>query len=90
MQQVAKVTGKSLPDLELPPFPDRIAHVWMAFLDLHAGRSYGMHGPNPLSWPDIKAWNDLMREDLKEWEIRAIRALDTVWLQVVSEGRDND
>jgi hypothetical protein len=49
-----------------------------------------MGGPNPLSWADIKAWDDLMRAGLKEWEVRAIKALDMVWLKVMSEGDKNE
>jgi len=48
-----------------------------------------MGGPNPLAWSEIKAWRDLMSTDLNEWEIRAIKALDTLWLRVTSEDREN-
>jgi hypothetical protein len=60
------------------------------FLSLHSGRSYSMGGPNPLSWSDIKAWDDLMRTGLKEWEVRAIKALDLIWLKTMGEGNSND
>lgn len=43
--------------------------------------------PNPLSWVDIKSWNDLMGADMKEWEVRAIKALDLLWLRVTAEAR---
>jgi hypothetical protein len=90
LQQVAKVTGRTPPDLVTPVFPDRLAHVWQAFVELHSGRSYSGSGPNPLSWSDIKAWDDLMGLGLKEWEIRAIKALDSVWLRVMSEDTGDD
>ena len=79
------MTGRPPKELIGPPFPDRYAHIWHAFLDVHAGRSYGMSGPNPLSWPDIKAFDDLFGLGLKEWEVRAIKALDLLWLRVVAE-----
>jgi hypothetical protein len=85
-----KVTGKPPKDLIGPPFPDRYAHIWGYFLDLHNGRSYGMSGPNPLSWSDIKAWDDLMAIGLKNWEVRAIKALDLLWLRVMGEDSAND
>lgn len=66
-----------------------MAHVWDMFLSLHSGRSYSMGGPNPLSWSDIKAWNELTNVSLKDWEVHAIKALDSVWLRIVSEDRDN-
>lgn len=72
----------------MPEFPDVVGHVWLAFLELHSGRTYHMGGPNPITWSDIKAWSDLMQEHLKDWEIRAIKALDGVWLAVTIEGAD--
>jgi len=80
-----KATGKPPEGLIGPPFPDRYAHIWSSFLDLHTGRSYGANGPNPLSWSDVKAWDDLMDVGLKEWEVRAIKALDLLWLRVMGE-----
>jgi hypothetical protein len=84
------VTGRTPPDLIEPPFPDRTAHIWQAFVDLHSGRSYSANGPNPLTWSDMQAWAALMGLDLKEWEIRVIKALDGVWLQVMGEEFDDD
>jgi hypothetical protein len=72
-----------------PPFPDRYGHIWQAFLDLHTGRSYSANGPNPLSWADMRAWDDLMHVGLKEWEVRAIKALDLLWLRLIGEDRDD-
>jgi hypothetical protein len=90
LQQVAKVTGKPPQDLVSPPFPDRAGHIWQAFLELHTGRSYSANGPNPLSWSDIKAWDDMMRVGLKDWEVRAIKALDVLWMQHTGEEETND
>lgn len=90
LEQVAKATGKPPTELIGPPFPDRYAHIWETFLSLHSGRSYNMGGPNPLSWSDIHAWNVLMRAGLKEWEVRAIKALDNLWLRTMGEDETND
>lgn len=90
LQQVAKVTGHTPPDLIEPPFPDRASHIWQAFVELHAGRSYSGGGPNPLSWSEMLAWATLMGLGLKEWEIRAIKALDGVWLRVMGEDNSDD
>jgi hypothetical protein len=86
LQQVAKTIGRPPPELIGPPFPDRFASLWDAFLDLSAGRGYNGMGPNPISWPDILAWDTLTRTGLQEWEVRAIKALDAVWLRVMREG----
>ena len=60
------------------------------FLSLSSGRTYAMGGPNPLSWADMKAWDDLMQVGLTDWEVRAIKALDSLWLRVMSEGKQHE
>lgn len=85
LEQVAKSLGRVPEDLIGPPFPDRYAHLWQAFVDIHKGRSYGMSGPNPLSWQDILAWDTLMRAGLQDWEVRVIKALDLLWLRITGE-----
>lgn len=70
-----------------PPFPTRYAYIWEMFLSLHTGRSYHEGGPNPLSWSDIGAWDRLLHVGLKDWEIRAIKALDALWLRTLNEDR---
>jgi hypothetical protein len=56
---------------------------------LHTGRTYGMNGPNPLSWEGIQAWNNLMGADLTEWEVLTLKALDSTWLRVIGELRND-
>lgn len=86
MQKVLKRTPEELIG---PTFPTRYGHVWDMFINLHSGRSYNSGGPNPLSWSDIKAWNDLLHVGLKEWEVRAIKALDGLWLRAVGEDAED-
>jgi hypothetical protein len=83
--QVQKSLGRPPKGLVGPPFPDRYAHLWTMFIDLSSGRSYSSGGPNPLSWSDIKAWDDLMRAGLQEWEVRSVKALDLLWLKKMNE-----
>ena len=90
LERVAAVTGEAPEELNGPPFPDRYAHVWSAFLEIHTGRSYSSNGPNPLSWADIEAWDRLFKQGLKDWEIRAIKALDLVWLRAMGEDGANE
>jgi len=63
--------------------------LWEAFIELHSGRSNGMNGPDSLSWSDIKAWNDLTRSGLKDWEVRVIKSLDLLWLRIMREDETN-
>lgn len=88
LRQVQKTIGRPPEGLVGPPFPDRLSYLWEAFLSLHSGRTYGAMAPNPLSWSDIKAWNDLMDANLKEWDVRAIKALDMLWLKIMGEARN--
>jgi hypothetical protein len=68
--------------------PERLRYLWDMFLDIQTGRTYGMDGPQPLSWREIKAWDDLTETGLQEWEVRVIRMLDATWLRVVQEARN--
>ena len=89
LAQVAKQLGKSLDDIEQSNsdalFPDIASYVWAAFLSLHDGRTYGMSGPNPISYDIIKAWCDLYGVELNPWEIDTIKALDNLWIKTTSE-----
>ena len=92
LAQVAKQLGKSLEEIEQRNsdalFPDLAAHLWTAFLELHDGRTYGMSGPNPISYDIIKAWCDITGIQLSPWEIGTIKALDNLWIKTTSEEVD--
>lgn len=53
---------------------------------MHKGRSYGMSGPNPLGWSEIKAWCDLTGIVLLSWEVDVLKALDMAWVRIANEG----
>jgi hypothetical protein len=92
LAQVAKQLGKDLGDVEdfnaSALFPDVAAHIWATFIELHDGRTYGMSGPNPISYDIIKAWCDLSGIDLSPWEIDLIKSLDNLWIKTTSEEAD--
>lgn len=88
LEQVQKATGKTPDALILPEFPHIATHVWDAFMSIHKGRSYGMSGPNPLSWGDIKDWSELNGIRLTPWENEVVKDLDLIWVNSVSEGAD--
>jgi hypothetical protein len=89
LAQVAKQLGKSLDDVEQANsaalFPDIASYVWATFISLHDGRTYGMSGPNPISYDIIKAWCDLYGVALNPWEIDTVKALDNLWIKITSE-----
>jgi hypothetical protein len=89
LAQVAKQLGKEVEDVEKfnsdALFPDVASHIWASFLELHDGRTYGMSGPNPISYDIIKAWCDLTSVQLSPWEIETIKSLDNLWIKITGE-----
>jgi len=85
LEQVAKSTGRTPKELIGPEFPDVSAHVWSAFMALHSGRTYGMSGPNPLTWEGIAAWCNLTGIVLSSWELETVKALDMAWVKAMNE-----
>ncbi len=61
------------------PFPEALGYLWDWFCELSSGRPSGM-GPGPLTWEGILAWTTLTGTRPAPWEIRALRALDTAFL----------
>lgn len=89
LEQVAKQLGKELQEVEQANadaiFPDVASHIWTTFLQLHEGRTYGMSGPNPISYDIIKAWCDLTGITLTPWEIETVKSLDNLWIKTIGE-----
>ena len=92
LEQVAKQLGKQLEDIEQANadaiFPDVASHLWVAFTQLHDGRTYGMSGPNPISYDIIDSWCRLSGIDLSYWEIEIIKSLDNLWIKTMNEEAD--
>lgn len=83
-----KQIGKVPKELIGPEFPHYCQHLWDTFIDMSKGRTYGMSGPNPLSWEGIKAWCDLNRIVLSSHEVDIIKAVDMLWVRVSNERSD--
>ena len=92
LEQVAKQLGKQLEDIEQANadaiFPDAASHIWSTFIQLHDGRTYGMSGPNPISYDIILAWCNLTGIDSSHWEIEIIKSLDNLWIKTMNEEAD--
>lgn len=69
---------------ESPEIPFYLTHVWEWFWQIHEGRSYGMSGPNPLTWPDIKAWKDLLNIQIHSLEVGLIKVIDSAYLEYLA------
>ncbi|MCA0847189.1 hypothetical protein LCL92_07850 [Salipiger thiooxidans] len=50
---------------------------------LSRARSCGAAGPNPISYPEIAAYAQLMRMPLEPHHVETLAAMDAVWMQRV-------
>lgn len=67
------------------PFPDLLAHIWSAFMELHSARPSGAMGPSVLTYEGIKAWMECTGQWLAPWEVAAVKRLDRVWAKIQGE-----
>lgn len=68
-----------------PPMPPDFAHLWNAFIELHNARSGNGFSGNPISFTEIAAYRAVTGIDLSVWEVKVIRALDTVYMETASQ-----
>lgn len=80
LESYERQTGIRPPELEGPPLPTDLAHIWGWFTELSAARGSSGFGPNPISYPDILAWTLLTGTVIRPAEIAAITAVDHAWL----------
>jgi hypothetical protein len=90
---VAKASpfASSLPEgQELPEFseivlcPIELEYIWIWFKRIGLGRQRGM-SLCPLSYSEILAWSTLYRIRLKPFEVDAIKALDSAYIEFFKE-----
>lgn len=84
LEQVEKQTGKSLEDLDGPPFPSGMVELWLSFLSISFGRTSGFNGPNPISYPDILAWLELTGNTLSPREVETLKMIDSVYIRIMT------
>jgi hypothetical protein len=53
--------------------------LWRWFADLSAGRTWGMAGPDPISFEAIDAYRRLTRWPIEERHVRVLLAMDEVF-----------
>jgi len=61
-----------------------MVHVWNWYCELSAARTSNGFGLNPISYTEIDAWVRLLRIDVVPWEIRVIKNLDSMYLQITN------
>jgi hypothetical protein len=64
-----------------PDVPEAGVLLWNLFMEISAGRTWHMAGPNPISFAEIEAFARLHRWPLQPHHVAIIRALDDAWLE---------
>lgn len=84
MKSVKKQTGKVPVELIGPKFPKLLDYPWSVFLQLSSTRQTDMNGYMPISYTEIESWKRLTDNELSEIDLKIIRKLDQVFLEVVN------
>lgn len=74
-------TGIMPEELDNPEPSPAVAYLLGWFFELTMSRQSGM-SLNPLSYGEIEAWNRLFRHNIQQWEIKVIKQLDLIYLNV--------
>lgn len=86
MESVWRQTGVKPKELDdLIELPNSMLELWIVFLNLNSARSSNGFGINPISYVEIKSYYDLIGVQPEEWELLALRKLDTVVLEIYAE-----
>lgn len=82
LMSVARQKRRRVAQLDGPPIPFRLAHVWQWFLELHQARGSNGWGPNAISYGDLYAWSRLTLRLPRPAEIEALFAVDAAFLKI--------
>jgi hypothetical protein len=74
LRQVAKQTGRTPKELNLPEFPVELGYFVEWSSDLIRSE--------PLTFTEIKNWSDLTRTFPAPWEVSVLMAVDTIFHKV--------
>lgn len=78
-------------ELEPLPIPDGFHYIVTCFNDLSTSRSYGaMGGVLPLSYLEIKAYQEVTDQHLEPYEVEIIKAMDSEFVSVCAELNDTE
>lgn len=85
MEAVLRENGELPEHLRRPDLDLALLPIWHMFIDLAEGRQVSQVGPQPLSWPDMAAYQLVRNIRFTSLEIRLIRACDRAYLTVSAE-----
>jgi hypothetical protein len=84
LEQVERQTGRRPAELDGPPFPSEVFHIWSAFVALTTTRGQGQDRPLPITYLEMKAWSDLTNNHLGPREVEAIKQIDSAYLRIAN------
>ncbi len=85
MLAIEKATGKTPPELDIPPVPRGSSLIIEAFDQLHGTRPSGGFGISPIPLSEIVAWQRVMRVRLTPWEVETILLIDRAAMNELME-----
>lgn len=65
--------------------PEAGIAIWNAFAALSAARTWHASGPNPIGYPAIMAWCQLMRVPLEPHHVDCVTAMDRMWTSHIQQ-----
>lgn len=74
-----------LPDLIEPEVHPYAEYLKWTFVEVNSARGQGLSGPLPISYQELKAYCDLMDEELSPLEVQTIRLMDTTYINEVNK-----
>lgn len=60
-------------------------YLWQWFWEINDSRSSNGFGPNPISYLEIQAWNDLTMKLIHPWEVETIKKMDAIFREFQAE-----
>ena len=78
-------TGKTPPELEIPPVPPGTEALLHAFEQLHAARPAGGFGIASIPLTEVIAWQTAMGVRLTPWEVETLLYLDRAALAAMMD-----
>lgn len=81
LMNVWRQSGIKPPELDVPLLPIEAAHLWAWFNELSMRRTWSDRGPNPITWSDVLAWQQLTGKKPAPWEVQAMLSLDAIFFK---------
>lgn len=76
-----KQSGVLPEQLDYPPIPVEIQHIWGWWVELDSTRAVGMDLSH-ISYTEIVNWSNLLKIGITRFEVQCIMALDSAYLRI--------